>query len=87
MGGNGIISLERFPCRVINALIQHARDVGCYKVILDCSEQNIAFYEKCGLERKEVQMVTFDPLGLIFSVDFEVVLLYRVCNLQAMYLR
>ncbi len=31
--------------------------MGCYKVILDCAEANVSFYEKCGLTRKEVQMV------------------------------
>ena len=31
--------------------------MGCYKVILDCAEANVPFYEKCGLTRKEVQMV------------------------------
>ena len=30
--------------------------VGCYKVILDCSEGNVPFYERCGFQRKEVQM-------------------------------
>ncbi len=34
-----------------------AKEAGCYKVILDCAEANAAFYEKCGLTRKEVQMV------------------------------
>ena len=31
--------------------------MGCYKVILDCAEANVVFYEKCGLTRKEIQMV------------------------------
>jgi len=43
--------------RVLEALVEHAKAKGCYKVILDCSAENVAFYEKCGLERKEVQMV------------------------------
>jgi hypothetical protein len=43
---------------LIEALIDVSRDRGCYKVILDCSEANQAFYEKCGLTRKEVQMVS-----------------------------
>ena len=30
---------------------------GCYKVILDCAEHNVDFYGKCGLSKKEVQMV------------------------------
>jgi glucosamine-phosphate N-acetyltransferase len=42
---------------VIDALLTYAKQAGCYKVILDCGEANVAFYEKCGLKRKEVQMV------------------------------
>lgn len=45
--------------RVVDALMEHAKEVGCYKVILDCAESNQAFYEKCGLERKEIQMVCY----------------------------
>ena len=44
--------------RVIEALMEFAKEAGCYKVILDCAESNVAFYEKCGLTRKEVQMVS-----------------------------
>lgn len=43
--------------RLIEALIESARGDGCYKVILDCAEGNVPFYEKAGLVRKEVQMV------------------------------
>lgn len=42
---------------VIEALMAFAKEAGCYKVILDCGESNVAFYEKCGLTCKEVQMV------------------------------
>ena len=35
-----------------------AEEAGCYKVILDCSEENVPFYAKCGLTKKEVQMVS-----------------------------
>ncbi|KAK9908342.1 hypothetical protein WJX75_006367 [Coccomyxa subellipsoidea] len=45
--------------RVIEALLEAAREAGCYKVILDCAEANAAFYEKCGLTRKEIQMVKY----------------------------
>ncbi len=66
-----------FLSRLIEALIEASRSMGCYKVtlisnpcliltetcppvkvILDCAESNVAFYEKCGLTRKEVQMVS-----------------------------
>lgn len=44
-------------------IIQQLRDIGratgCYKVILDCSEKNVGFYEKCGFTRKEVEMVWY----------------------------
>ena len=34
-----------------------ARAAGCYKVILDCNDDNVDFYVKSGFERKEVHMV------------------------------
>lgn len=52
--------------KVINFLTDHARSVGCYKVILDCSVENKVFYEKCGFKEKEVQMAMYF-VWLIFS--------------------
>lgn len=49
----------RLGLRVIESLIETAKESGCYKVILDCSEDNVPFYEKCGLTKKEVQMVRY----------------------------
>ncbi|SCU78599.1 LADA_0A06414g1_1 [Lachancea dasiensis] len=41
-------------------LIQHltklAHDQGAYKVILDCDDKNVGFYEKCGYRRCGVEM-------------------------------
>ncbi|XP_071737259.1 glucosamine 6-phosphate N-acetyltransferase-like [Rutidosis leptorrhynchoides] len=45
--------------KVIGFLVDHARMTGCYKVILDCSADNKAFYEKCGFKEKEIQMVKY----------------------------
>jgi len=45
--------------KVIQFLTEHAQSVGCYKVILDCSIENRAFYEKCGFKQKEIQMVKY----------------------------
>lgn len=43
--------------------IEHALGVAqtnqCYKIILDCSCENMTFYEKCGLSCKGVQMSTY----------------------------
>jgi hypothetical protein len=66
---------------VIEALLEAAREAGCYKVILDCAEANAAFYEKCGLTRKEIQMVRADlsaldaPLAKICRLN-----IYNDCN-------
>ncbi|GAV49918.1 hypothetical protein ZYGR_0S00510 [Zygosaccharomyces rouxii] len=41
------------------ALIDHLTDLGlkhCYKVILDCDDSNVKFYEKCGYSRAGVEM-------------------------------
>lgn len=41
------------------ALIDHLTKLGlehCYKVILDCSESNVKFYEKCGYSIAGVEM-------------------------------
>jgi glucosamine-phosphate N-acetyltransferase len=45
--------------RIIHFLTDCARDAHCYKVILDCSEHNVGFYEKCGYSRKSVQMAKY----------------------------
>jgi len=36
--------------RLIDHLLAVSRSMGCYKVILDCNDQNIAFYEKLGFK-------------------------------------
>lgn len=36
--------------------IEKAREEGAYKVTLDCSEDNVEFYEKCDMKRYEVCM-------------------------------
>lgn len=41
---------------VIQALTAVSEDLGCYKTFLDCSEDNKAFYEKCGYKLAGVQM-------------------------------
>jgi glucosamine-phosphate N-acetyltransferase len=46
-------------CRLVEELLLVAQQQGCYKAILDCAESNAGFYEKCGMQRKEVQMVKY----------------------------
>ena len=45
--------------RLIEVLKKLAVVNNCYKVILDCSEKNVPFYEKCEFKRKEVQMAWY----------------------------
>jgi len=47
--------------RVITQLEHLGKSLGCYKIILDCSEKNVTFYEKCGFKKKEVQMALYSP--------------------------
>ena len=41
---------------LIEKLKELAIERKCYKTILNCAEDNIGFYEKCGFYQKEVQM-------------------------------
>ncbi|CCG85012.1 protein of unknown function [Taphrina deformans PYCC 5710] len=41
---------------MVEALTALARRLGCYKVILDCSPENVGFYEKCGYQSKGIEM-------------------------------
>ena len=51
---------KKLGLRMLHALDYIAEEVGCYKAILDCSEGNRVFYEKCGYKLAGVQMVSFD---------------------------
>ena len=68
---------RKLGLRVISTLEGIGRKMGCYKIILDCSKENIrelfrvlpktaahivlAFYEKCGYKPKEREMVCLRP--------------------------
>lgn len=41
---------------IMEAMKTEAVAKGCYKMILDCSDKNIPFYEKCGYKTHETQM-------------------------------
>ncbi len=81
--------------KLVHQLLQFARESGCYKVILDCAEHNVHFYEKCGFKRKQViqDRTTLPILAFahtrqlkprsIFSLGFYVALLYRHGSRQA----
>jgi glucosamine-phosphate N-acetyltransferase len=41
---------------LVNALLEECRQLKCYKVILDCDESVVPFYEKLGFHRWEQAM-------------------------------
>lgn len=45
--------------QIINYLTQYAKDNNCYKIILDCSPENVDFYTKCGYSDKGVCMALY----------------------------
>ncbi|CDU26403.1 related to glucosamine 6-phosphate n-acetyltransferase [Sporisorium scitamineum] len=45
--------------RIIEVLTEVGKQRGCYKVILDCSEKNVPFYEKCGYHKAGEQMAVY----------------------------
>ncbi len=49
-----VVSSNAWRLGIGNALIQKCidfcRDSRCYKIILDCSDKNISFYERCGFK-------------------------------------
>jgi hypothetical protein len=50
---------KKLGFKLIQALQRLGGLLGCYKVILDCSEDNVKFYTRCGFKQKEVQMVVY----------------------------
>lgn len=41
---------------LVRAAIEETRAKGCYKVILNCNDKNVPFYEKLGFRKKENEM-------------------------------
>jgi len=54
---------RKLGLRIINALTEISEATGCYKTILNCNEDNAAFYQKCGYEKKEIEMVKYQILS------------------------
>ncbi|KAH9849361.1 acyl-CoA N-acyltransferase [Lenzites betulinus] len=54
---------KKLGLRIIHALTAISENSGCYKTILNCSDSNIPFYEKCGFQKKENEMAKYAPEG------------------------
>jgi len=47
---------KKLGLRMITAIDSVAKNVGCYKTILDCSPENEPFYVKCGYHTSGAEM-------------------------------
>jgi glucosamine-phosphate N-acetyltransferase len=52
-------SRRGFGKQIITRLIDTAKREKCYKVILDCNDQNVPFYESCGMKRHANEMAVY----------------------------
>jgi len=41
---------------LVNQLVESSKELRCYKVILNCDEKLVPFYEKNGFYQKEIKM-------------------------------
>jgi len=44
---------------IIDKLVKMGKDNNCYKVILDCKDNNVLFYDKLGFKKNEIQMAIY----------------------------
>ncbi|KAG5341472.1 hypothetical protein C0989_010230 [Termitomyces sp. Mn162] len=66
---------KKLGLRIIQALTYISENSGAYKTILNCSDKNIPFYEKCGYEKKENEMARYTP-----STSYDSVILTLLSN-------
>ncbi|KAG5645367.1 hypothetical protein DXG03_006320 [Asterophora parasitica] len=52
---------KKLGLRIIQSLTYISENSGAYKTILNCSDKNIPFYQKCGFEKKENEMARYTP--------------------------
>jgi glucosamine-phosphate N-acetyltransferase len=50
---------KKLGLRIIQSLMHISEGLGSYKTILNCSDANMPFYEKCGFEKRENEMVKY----------------------------
>lgn len=44
---------------LLENVVNYCKNMSCYKIILDCSKNNVGFYEKCNFEEKGSQMAFY----------------------------
>jgi glucosamine-phosphate N-acetyltransferase len=61
VASDAVLTVTQLQVKLMHALQHIGLEVGCYKVILDCSQDNVEFYKRCGFAVKEVQMAVYLP--------------------------
>lgn len=50
---------EKLGQIIVDHLIKFAKDEGCYKIIADCKDELLKFYNKTGFERRGLQIAIY----------------------------
>jgi len=50
---------QKLGKKIIDFLTSEAERLGCYKILLDCSDKNVGFYQKCLYEKKGAYMAKY----------------------------
>lgn len=50
---------KKYGKAIIDFAIKYAQQYNCYKILLDCKEEYMLFYEKCGFLKKGYMMVIY----------------------------
>ena len=45
--------------QMIQYAVSLSKEYGCYKTILDCSDENVSFYQKCDFEKRDNMMAIY----------------------------
>ena len=54
---------KKLGLKLLNALDDVAKNIGCYKSILNCNLRNEGFYVKCGYTRQSIEMAHYFEEG------------------------
>ena len=50
---------DKLGQKIVNFLINKAKEKGCYKIIADCKDELFAFYQKTGYEKRGIQIAYY----------------------------
>jgi glucosamine-phosphate N-acetyltransferase len=57
---------------LVNHILKIAREINCFRVILNCNEKNINFYENCGFQHDKVEMTIDITPTTIFRLERDI---------------